>query len=359
MFGKLDALAKKVGSTINQIKANPASLLPQATEPDYRVHLVKDNQVDDLTGLISKHLVSLDITDNRTGDADQLTLVLEDTAGNVEIPPTGAKLQVAIGWKGEPLADKGTFDVQETSHSGPPDQITIVAYSAGLDGGLTEKKSRSWHGVTLAEMVATMAADAGLVPRVSAAFTQETVPHIDQTDESDINLLSRIAERLDALCTVKAGFLLFLPAGRHISASGRNLPPAIITRSENDRHTWRNPSRQKYTGVVAKWRDTAKNKNEEYTAGLQGRRKQLRGTYPTRQEAIKAAEAEWTRLQRDEYTLELTLDKARPALIAETPVICQGWGKAQIDDTAWLASSVALSLSGSGLTQSVNLERIP
>lgn len=359
MLGKLTALAEKVGSTIDQIKANPASLLPQATEPDYQVILINDEGENDLTDLVSQHLVSLDITDNRTGQADQLTLVLEDTDGSVEIPPNGAKLRVYLGWKNEPLADKGTFEVQETSHSGPPDLITIVGYSAGLDGSLTEKKNRSWHDTTLAEMVVTMAADAGLVPRVSSAFTQEIVPHIDQTDESDINLLSRLAERLDALCTVKAGFLLFLPAGRHISATGRNLPPALIERSDNDGHTWRNPSREKYTGVVAKWRDTGKNRNEEYTAGLQGRRKQLRGTYPTRQEAIKAAEAEWKRLQRDEYTLELTLAKARPALIAETPMICQGWGKEQIDDTAWLLVKVMLSLSESGLSQNLVLEQIP
>ncbi|WP_421722566.1 contractile injection system protein, VgrG/Pvc8 family [Alloalcanivorax xenomutans] len=355
----LGDLLKKVGSTLEAIRTNPGSILPVVTAPDYRLALVTDGGEQDLTPLIRQHLVSLDITDNRTGHSDQLTLVLEDTRGDIEIPPSGAKLKASIGWKGEALVDKGTFEVQEATHSGPPDLITIVAYSAGLAGPLTEKKNRSWHGVALGEMVATIASEAELIPRVSAVFSQESIPHIDQTDESDINLLSRIAERLDALCTVKAGFLLFLPAGRHISASGQNLPPALITRSDSDTHTWRSPTRDRYTGVLCRWRNTRKNRNEEYTAGLQGRRKQLRGTYPTEHEAKRAAEAEWRRLQRDNFTLELTLDKARPALTAETPVICQGWGKPQIDGVAWLVVSVALSLSDSGLTQRLSLEQLP
>ena len=359
MLGKLNELADKVGSTLKAIKKNPASLLPKATQPDFHVVLIQGEQQDDITSTVEKHLVSLDITDNRTGEADQLNLILEDTNGELEIPPTGAKLQVAIGWQGEGLVDKGTFDVQETAHSGPPDLLTIVAYSAGLDGPLTEKKNRSWHNNTVAEMVGTIAQDAGLFPRISAAYSQEVLPHIDQTDESDINLLTRVAKQLDALCTVKAGFLLMLPAGRHISATGRNLPPVLIERTGNDAHSWRNPTREKYTGVVAKWRDTKGNKNEEYTAGLQGRRKQLRGTYPTQLEAKRAADAEWGRLQRDEFSLELTLGKARPGLIAETPVLCQGWGKPQIDAAAWLVVRVVFSLSDNGLTQNIILEQIP
>lgn len=35
-----------------------------------------------------------------------------------------------MGWKGESLTRKGTFVVDEVSHEGPPDKLTISANSA-------------------------------------------------------------------------------------------------------------------------------------------------------------------------------------------------------------------------------------
>ena len=62
------------------------------------------------------------------------------------------------------------------------------------------------------------------------------IEHIDQTNESDANLLTRLANMFDAVFTVKDGKLLFLKTGFGVSASGKPLPAVHITRTSGDQH---------------------------------------------------------------------------------------------------------------------------
>ncbi|QLN13945.1 phage late control D family protein [Escherichia coli] len=57
---------------------------------------------------VAERLMSLSLTDNRGFEADQLTITLDDADGQLQLPPRGARLTVLIGWKGEPLTEKGT-----------------------------------------------------------------------------------------------------------------------------------------------------------------------------------------------------------------------------------------------------------
>jgi phage protein D len=60
------------------------------------------------------------------------------------------------------------------------------------------------------------------------------VEHIDQTNESDANLLIRLAHQHDAIATVKSGRLLFIKAGDAESATGKPFPLVKITRASGD-----------------------------------------------------------------------------------------------------------------------------
>ncbi|ENE3335257.1 phage late control D family protein, partial [Escherichia coli] len=79
---------------------------------------------------VAERLMSLSLTDNRGFEADQLTITLDDADGQLQLPPRGARLTVLIGWKGEPLTEKGTYIVDEIAHEGPPDRLTVSARSA-------------------------------------------------------------------------------------------------------------------------------------------------------------------------------------------------------------------------------------
>ena len=99
-----------------------------ANIPDFRVTLGDT----DLTDRMRPRLVSLTLSEKRGDEADQLDIVLDDSDGGLAIPPDGATLRLALGWKqgrdvAPGLIDKGTFKVDDVSHSGPPDQVRILS----------------------------------------------------------------------------------------------------------------------------------------------------------------------------------------------------------------------------------------
>ncbi|WP_323806212.1 hypothetical protein, partial [Streptomyces venezuelae] len=99
-----------------------------ADEPAYSI--VVDGQ--SITAKVRPLLLSLTLTEARAGEADELCLELDDTAGAIRLPGKGATIDLAIGWAGEQLVDKGTFTVDEIEHQGPPDVVSIRARSADL-----------------------------------------------------------------------------------------------------------------------------------------------------------------------------------------------------------------------------------
>ncbi len=79
---------------------------------------------------LTERLMTLTLTDNRAFEADRVTLTLDDTDGQLQLPPRGARLRVMIGWRGESLVNKGTYVVDEVAWEGPPDKLIITASSA-------------------------------------------------------------------------------------------------------------------------------------------------------------------------------------------------------------------------------------
>ncbi|EJO0709442.1 phage late control D family protein, partial [Escherichia coli] len=116
---------------------------------------------------VAERLMSLSLTDNRGFEADQLTITLDDADGQLQLPPRGARLTVLIGWKGEPLTEKGTYIVDEIAHEGPPDRLTVSARSADFRDEFNVKREVSWHDVTVERVVSAIAHRYGLKPQIS------------------------------------------------------------------------------------------------------------------------------------------------------------------------------------------------
>ncbi|HCS5146623.1 TPA: phage late control D family protein [Escherichia coli] len=67
----------------------------------------------DVTAALDARLMSLTLTDNRGFEADQLDLELDDADGQIVLPRRGAVIQLALGWKGQPLFPKGAFTLAD------------------------------------------------------------------------------------------------------------------------------------------------------------------------------------------------------------------------------------------------------
>ena len=209
----------------------------------------------DISGTLRPRLMHMTITDNRGFSADTIEIALDDSDGKLAMPRRGATLQASIGWQGGALVDKGTFKIDEVEHGGAPDVLTIRGKSADLSGEMNKLRERSWHFETIGAIVEQLAARYGLTPSVGEAFKGMVIDHIDQTNESDLAFLTRLATEQDAIATVKSGRLMFIKAGNGTTASGKPLPAITITRQDGDQHRFSVADRDAYTGVVAYWQD--------------------------------------------------------------------------------------------------------
>ena len=310
----------------------------------------------DIAQIISPRLMSLELTDNRGVEADQLSITLSDHDGLLTIPPKGAVVRLWLGWSDTGLVDKGTYTVDETEHSGAPDVLSIRARSADLRKGLKTKRERSWSNTTLGDVLGDIAIGNGLTATIAGALDGLPILQLDQANESDANLISRLGEEFDAVASVKAGCLLCLPAGGGKTASGMDLPHITLTRADGDQHRYLQADRDSYDGVRAYYYDVNSAKKQEAIAGGGENLKDLRHTYSDQQSALRAARAEFRRLQRGSATLSYTLAMGRPDLIPELTYTLQGV-KDEIDEIIWYGGNVQHSLTDSGgYTVSLELE---
>ncbi|AZD34650.1 hypothetical protein C4K22_1897 [Pseudomonas chlororaphis subsp. aurantiaca] len=310
----------------------------------------------DIAQLVSPRLMSLLLTDNRGIEADQLSITLSDHDGMLAIPRTGAVIRLWLGWSDTGLVDKGTYTVDEAEHTGAPDVLNIRARSADLRKGLKTKRERSWSNTTLGKVLGDIATNNGLKATIASALGGLPILQLDQANESDANLISRVGEEFDAVVTVKAGCLLCLPAGGGKTASGLALPHITLTRADGDQHRYLQADRDSYDGVRAYFYDVNSAKKQEVIAGGGENLKDLRHTYSDRQSALRAARSEFNRLQRGSATLSYTLAVGRPDLIPELTYTLLGV-KAEIDEIIWYGGNVQHNLSAdSGYTVSLELE---
>ncbi|MFK0032986.1 phage late control D family protein [Pseudomonas monteilii] len=293
----------------------------------------------DIAHLISPRLMGLQLTDNRGLEADLLDLTLSDHDGLLAIPPRGAVVRLWLGWSDTGLVDKGSYIVDETEHSGAPDVLNIRARSADLRKGLKTKRERSWSATTLGQVLGDIAQDNGLTPTISGALNGLAISQLDQTNESDANLLTRLGEDFDAVATIKASCLICMPAGGGKTASLLDLPHITLTRADGDQHRFLQADRDSYDGVRAYYYDVNSAKKQEAIAGDGENLKDLRHSYSNRQSALHAARAELNRLQRGAATLSYTLAKGWPDLIPELTYTLQGV-KAEIDEIIWYGGNV-------------------
>jgi hypothetical protein len=303
----------------------------------------------DVTAAIAKRLVKLSLTDKKGMEADELTIEIEDGGGRVALPRTGVTLSLALGWEGGALVDKGRFEVDEVSHSGPPDTITITARAADFRGGLKDQREASYHDTTVGAILETIAARNGLAPAIHADLSETLIAHLDQTNESDANLITRLGKDYGAVATIKAGRLLFLPDGKGVTASGTVLGTTTIRRSEGDRHSFTSSDREgTTTGVKAKWHNHATGKAEDVLAGEDGGSvKTLKRQFPNAKEALAAAEAAMKKKKRSGHEFRVTLALGRPEILAAAPVRFLGW-RPEIAAIDWITGDITHTLDASG-----------
>nr|WP_250114055.1 contractile injection system protein, VgrG/Pvc8 family [Escherichia coli] len=115
--------------------------------------------------------------------------------------------------------------------------MTVSARSADFRDEFNVKREVSWHDVTVERVVSAIAHRYGLKPQISEMLMDIEIDHADQTEESDMSFLTRMAEMLGAITTVKSGNLLFIMPRRWRERTG---PAVAIVRHHTQQR--RSPS---------------------------------------------------------------------------------------------------------------------
>ena len=344
-------------------------------------------------------IISISLTDKSGFEADELTVSLSDHDGALALPPKSAEITIALGYIETGIVDKGSYKITEVSWSGAPDTLHITAQSADTSDRFSEAKEKSWHKTSLKEIIESIAAANGYTPIIGKAYQDEKIDHIDQSNESDAAFLSRLAERYDAIATVKHGRLLFVSSGEATTASGQPLPMIRITRNSGDQYTFRYSNTESYNAVRAYYIDkqtgkkhevvitednydpvkktvtttkqyktkrkdgkthktTTKEVTEIKQADTAGKKiKTLRHTYQSPKTAATGARAAYKKLKRGAMEFDISLAVGRPDIAPESPVTLQGF-KPEIDAEKWVGKETVHTLDGNGLTTAVKLQSL-
>ena len=88
-------------------------------------------------------IISIEMTDKRGFEADELTITLDDHDGSLAIPKIGDKITLEMGYKETGLVDKGEYLFTEFTASGAPDMLSITARAADLAETLAQQRKKA------------------------------------------------------------------------------------------------------------------------------------------------------------------------------------------------------------------------
>ncbi|MBQ9564308.1 MAG: hypothetical protein IJU98_01860 [Synergistaceae bacterium] len=168
-----------------------------------RTRIILKYNNKDISEDIAKNLLSFKWTDNSSRKADSLDIDLENTAGlwnGAWLPAKGATLTASIvhenwdGGSGIQTLPCGTFQIDETTVSGPPSKAQIKAVSVPIKTKARgQAKTHGWNDVHLSQIAGDIASDAGL----SLMFDLQDDPHYqseDQMEETDLAFLQGLCD---------------------------------------------------------------------------------------------------------------------------------------------------------------------
>lgn len=270
----------------------------------------------DITDKISERLIELSYSDESGDESDMLEIHLSDADPKrpINIPETGAELKLSLGYKQTTIRDMGTFVVDEVELSGWPGEMTIRARAATFTDSKSGKKTmqsqktRSWaKGTKLSDIAKKIASEQKLKPAISASMSNIVLPHVDQTDESDLNLLIRLARKYDGVVKVGNGKLILAKHAESKTTSGEKLPTVEITANMVSSWRWNKSKKNEAGTVTAFWHDVGKAKRQSVTVGSGDPEVKLKQTYANESIAKAAANSDLNKRARSEVKFSFTM----------------------------------------------------
>ena len=277
--------------------------------PDYRI--VAEGR--DITATLRSRLLALGLTDEAGHQLDRLEMTLDDRSPGIDLPRVGVELDVALGYAEQPpLTRMGLYVVDDIELAGPPGILKVRAKGAAFVSSkkyrhLQTQQSRSWDNVTLGDLVRIIAAEHGYQPVVAERFETMTYPNVQQSAESSLNLLARLATDQGGVIKPTHARLLCIEESAGRRAGGERTRELLLRPGDVTRWRVNLTQRQRFASVRARWHDLDKAETLSVTAGKGEPVYEMTYLRANRQAAWIAADSLLKKFQRGASTLSLTL----------------------------------------------------
>lgn len=166
----------------------------------------------DVTDRVRPWLFRLKLSDNENDQSDHLALHLSAKFKRPDYPD---RIEVWLG-NSLPLTFAGLFYMHKTCIRNNR-ELTITATSVDFNSEIKERRHLRYEQITLASLAETIAKRHGL--KVRSDVTQPTLD-IDQINESDLNLLNRLAKEHGHIFNIKNATLYYMQ---------REIAPPVVT----------------------------------------------------------------------------------------------------------------------------------
>nr|BDD44924.1 phage late control protein [Coxiellaceae bacterium] len=297
-----------------------------------------------LTEKLQRYCTAIQIVDEAGSESDSASITLADTEGRLALPRMGAELTVALGYQETGLMPMGIYRVDNIMVQSSPRTLTIKGHAANLNSAFKSQQTRSWEPQALGNLIHTIASENGYEAKVSQALKNIPLPHIDQTAESDLHFLTRLASIHGAIAKPTNGYLVFAMQSAAQSISGMRLPTVTITPDQVKGWRITLSQRPEQGSVIAEHHDIDQADTLETTAGHQSPQHRLRQSFADPQSAKHAANSVLNQLAQSTATLAMTLI-GNQKLRAESPIVLAGFALAGHIPTDWIVNRVEHQLS--------------
>ncbi len=249
----------------------------------------------DITDKIRPILIDLKIVDKAGITSDTAQIVLDNTNGQLVVPPAGSVMVIDLDGRANAFIGK----IDEPKSNGARGQgrtIAISAKSMDTRGNLKTPRQKSWENKTLGDVLPEAGKLAGLTDvQVHSDFASIMREHTWMDGHNFVAFGEDLAAEYGATFKIYNDKAVFVPRGQGVSASGQALPKITAEWGKN-LISWSDVSpdigRPQFQDVAGRWYDldAAAWKNEtESVSGASVEGSQALAAARENKDAAKAA----------------------------------------------------------------------
>jgi phage protein D len=214
------------------------------------------------------------------------------------------------------------------------------------------RESRSWNTMTIDKMVGIIARMHGVQAEVSIIGPEIVLPQVEQTDESDLHLLLRLAAQYNLLVKPAVGKLIVMRRTDTSTPGGTSIPTITITPQDIADWDFDLGNRLRYNKVIATYHDLATGQPVECTAGTGDVQYRHPGAFSNALDAQAAADAYLHAFQRGGATFSFSLP-GRGDLRADMMLSLAGF-RDGFDGDGWKIENAEHRLDRSGYSLTIS-----